>query len=124
MRVGPPGLAICRAVIAVAALYALALQAILGGAMSAGITGQVGAICLQNAGAPEEGPAKTPPGQAHLVCCTAAHVTPSVVVPVFASTVIVWPFRRVVRIAWRPEVVTVPRAPPGAVASARAPPVV
>jgi hypothetical protein len=118
-----PRWVVCRAVIAVAALYALALQAVLGGATPIGITGPAGVLCLQHVGAADDGQSKVPADHAHQTCCIAAHVAPSVVAPVIASATIVWPERRTERVDWRPEVVTAARAPPGVSAGARAPPV-
>ena len=113
-----------RAVIAVIALYALALQAILGGLMAAQTAGPVSIICLHDAGSSEDGSSKPQPAHGHLDCCTAAHTTVSLATPVLTSTEVVWPPREAVLISWRLEVVTAPRPPPGIVASARAPPVV
>lgn len=127
MRARRPGRALCRAAIAVAALYALVLQAVLGGAAFAGPVDPAGdplhALC-----APGAGSADAPSGQhgehAHLPCCTAAHPPSLAAPPDLSSIAIVWPLRHAVAVVWRPEAAAAPRAPPGVVASARAPPVV
>ncbi|BAU90018.1 hypothetical protein MPPM_1413 [Methylorubrum populi] len=117
----------CRAVIAVAALYALALQVVLGAAALAGTVGPDGGLvhilCAPDAGE-TNGASKPHPAHGHLPCCQAAHVLPSLDVPEPAHAVIVWPPKRIVRVAPRPEIGPLPRAPPGTRPSPRAPPVV
>lgn len=124
MPVRAPRWAACRTVVAVAALYALALQAILGSALTVGLAGPAHQLCLQAVGGADEMPAKAPPAHNHLACCTAASHAFPFNAPAPAVTPIVWPQRRVARLVWRPEVVSIPRAPPGLRATARAPPVV
>src|SRR4051794_4917067 len=102
-----------RAVIAVIALYALALQAVLGGVMVARSVGSTGVICLHDAGSSESDPLKPQPAHGHLDCCTAAPMAVSPNDPVLTSAEIVWPLRQAVLVSWRPEVVAAPRAPPG-----------
>lgn len=124
MRITRSDLAACRAVIAVAALYALALQAVLGGMVGVRSMDPAHSLCLQDAEA-SQGPAKpAPPVHGHLACCTAAHVVAPLDAPIPAAAAIVWPRRRAAVTVWRPEIVATPRAPPGISASARAPPVV
>ncbi len=124
MRIGLPRWAAYRAVIAVAALYALALQALLGGMLMAGVAGPAHPLCLQSAASAEADPTKVPVAHDHLACCTAApHVT-ALQAPVPTATPIVWPQCQIAVLAWRPEVVAIPRAPPRFRHSARAPPVV
>lgn len=113
-----------RVVIAVTALYALAMQSILGGLLPVSFDGPLHRLCLQVVDAGEDGPAKLPPNHSHLSCCTAAHVQPALDVPHLAVTSVAWPPRPAISVAWRPEVVSIPRAPPRAHAAARAPPVV
>ncbi|WP_426220584.1 hypothetical protein [Methylobacterium sp. NFXW15] len=110
--------------IAVAALYALALQSFLGGVLSVSLTGPDHQICAGISGTDEGGPAKPLPAHAGCDCCTAAHVHPASHIPVLAVSTIAWPRRHAVSLTWRPEVVAVPRAPPRFQAHARAPPVV
>ena len=110
-------------IIAMVALYALALQAVLGTALPYGASGPFGVICASHAGASDQDPTKAPPVHNHLSCCTAAQAAPSAIVPSLASTAIVWPVRRAGRVVWRPEVMAAPRAPPNVQAFARAPPV-
>ncbi|WP_245930857.1 hypothetical protein [Methylobacterium radiodurans] len=107
-----------------AALYALALQAILGGMLMAGPLGPAHALCLQSAGSADADPEKVPVAHDHLACCTAAPHIPALQAPATTALPIVWPQRRIAVLAWRPEVVAVPRAPPRFRHSARAPPVV
>lgn len=121
MRMRLPGWAACRVVIAVAALYALALQALLGGVSIAASADRAHILCLQATGS-DDGPEKSHAPHGHPACCLVAHALNSPVVPPFASVVVAWPVRRVAAVSWRPEVVASPRAPPGVSASARAPP--
>ncbi|KMO34476.1 hypothetical protein ACQVP2_21365 [Methylobacterium aquaticum] len=113
----------CRAVIAVAALYALVLQAFLAGALVTVQPGLPHILCAPEAGAAPDAPAGTPAGHSHLDCCTAAHGAGVVTAPLPDSTLVAWPIRRSVGVTWRPEVPAPARAPPGVSASARAPPV-
>ena len=127
MRALRPNWARVRVVVSVAALYALALQAVLGGVLSAGLGGQAHQLCLSAidtaVSAPAEGgPAKGAPAHAHLACCTGAPHGATLGMPVPVATVVAWPERRAVDLSWRPEIVAAPRAPPGVRASARAPP--
>lgn len=121
MRILRSDLAACRAVIAVAALYALALQSVLGGLVGVRILDPAHILCLSDADA---GRPDTPPAHLHHVCCTAAQVVSPLDAPAPDAIVIVWPARRAVAVSWRPEIVASPRAPPGVSAGARAPPVV
>jgi hypothetical protein len=121
MRRRLPGWTACRAVIAVAALYALALQALLGQAASVGSFGPAHILCAPEAG-DAEGSSKHPP-HAHLPCCPAAHAAAAPVLPPTVATAVVWPAAQVRRVAWRPEVTASPRAPPGTRPRVRAPPV-
>lgn len=124
MRIGLPGWAAYRAVIAVAALYALALQALLGSMVMAGAAGPAHPLCIQASGSVDENPTKAPTAHDHLACCTAAPHVPTLQIPFSTATPIIWPQRRIVVLSWRPEVVAIPRAPPRFRHSARAPPVV
>ena len=127
MRGCLPGWSACRAVIAVAVLYAFALQAILGTASLSGSLGReaslVHVLCAPETGE-ADGPSKSHPGHGHLPCCQAAQILASLDAPQPVSTAVAWPSTRVLRVAWRPEITALPRAPPGTRPSARAPPVV
>ncbi|KQT93365.1 hypothetical protein ASG60_08345 [Methylobacterium sp. Leaf469] len=123
MRLRLPGWAACRVVIVVAALYALALQAFLGGASFAASGGPTHIICAPGSTSVEE-PTKSPPLHKHLDCCLVAHALGAPVVPPAISASITWPVRKATTVVWRFEVTAYPRAPPGVSASARAPPIV
>lgn len=105
MRTAAPSWSVCRAVIAVAALYALVLQVFLGGLQGADTLNAAHALCMQNTGSTGEGPAQAPPPHQHLACCTAAHVAPNLDAPGAVMATIVWPVRRAIIVLWRPEVV-------------------
>ncbi|MDQ0448649.1 hypothetical protein QO012_003160 [Methylobacterium aerolatum] len=125
MRTQRPRWTAVRVAIAVAALYALVLQAFLGGVLSAGLSGPDHRLCLGTVGTDDDGgPAKPSPAHANCECCTAAHVHPASHAPILAVSTVAWPRRGAVSLAWRPEVVAVPRAPPRFRAHARAPPIV
>ena len=121
MRVHRPSRAVCRAAVAVAALYALVLQALLGGLAVPAPIDPLHILCSADAGS-GEGPSKPHPAHSHLPCCTVAHGPGTVGPPLPAPVAVIWPVGRAVAVIWRPEVVAAPRAPPGASASARAPP--
>lgn len=122
MRRRLPGWTACRAVIAVAALYALALQALLGQAAFVGSLGPAHILCAPAAGDDADGSSKHPV-HAHLPCCPAAHAASAPALPPTTATAIVWPVAQAHRVAWRPEVTASPRAPPGTRPRVRAPPV-
>ncbi|GAB6970587.1 hypothetical protein JCM16408A_13350 [Methylobacterium phyllosphaerae] len=112
-----------RAAIAVVALYALALQAALGGASLTVFLDPVHVICQPDV-AIDNGLSKSPLSHhGHLKCCIVAHVAGSAAVPSMEAVPVAWPLRQAVAVTWRPEVLACPRGPPGARASARAPPV-
>lgn len=113
-----------RAVIAVIALYAFALQVVLGGAMFAQSSGSSGVVCLHDAVSLDGVPAKPQSDLACLDCCTVGHTPPSLTPPLLRVAEIVWPSRKAIVVSWRPEVIAAPRAPPGISASARGPPAV
>lgn len=113
----------CRAVIAIAALYAFALQVLLANALVTVQPGLPHILCAPDTTASPDGPAKAPPGHSHPDCCTAAHCSGVSTVHAPDSTVVIWPVRATVGVRWRPEITARPRAPPGVSASARAPPV-
>ncbi|PJI55997.1 hypothetical protein CTI14_00485 [Methylobacterium radiotolerans] len=112
-----------RAAIAVVALYALALQAVLGSAGLTVLADPTHVICQPDI-AIDDGPSKTPLSHhGHSKCCVVAHMAGCAAVPSIESVPVAWPKRQVVALNWRPEVLACPRGPPGARASARAPPV-
>lgn len=123
MRTRRPSWTVCRAVLAVAALYALALQAMLGGMPFLAAADPAHALCAPGAGT-QDGPAKSHQGHA-LPCCTLAQLPVSASPPVLPAMPVLWPDSRTVPVRWAPaEVAALPRAPPGISASPRAPPVV
>jgi hypothetical protein len=129
MRITRSDLAACRAVIAVAALYALALQSVLGGLIGYRSMDPAHSLCLPEARLQEAGTAEEPaqpvvPIHRHLACCTAAQAVAPLAAPLLVATAILWPVRPARTIVWPPEIAAAPRAPPGISASARAPPVV
>ncbi|WP_244539756.1 DUF2946 family protein [Methylobacterium sp. 174MFSha1.1] len=118
-----------RAVIAVTALYALALQAILASALvtvpsSSRLPSLLHVLCAPDADSSPGDPAGTPPAHHHPACCTAAQSLNALTAPVLESAAVIWPVRRATGVSWRPEVAAHPRAPPGIRAGARAPPIV
>lgn len=124
MRVPRSSWTTVRATIAVVALYALALQAVLGGILSVSFDGTAHQLCLQGTDGGGDGPAQPLLPHCHLSCCTAAHTQPALDTPGVIAATIAWPLRHAVSVIWRPEVVSTPRAPPRTQANARAPPVV
>ncbi|TXN81566.1 hypothetical protein FV234_13010 [Methylobacterium sp. WL8] len=122
MRMWRPDWRVCRAVIAVTALYALALQAVLGGMTTVRTFDPAHALCLQDAGADGRGPEHAPHHADHLACCTAAQAMPTADMPVPADVAVAWSAPPAVDAPWRPVLAAAPRAPPGISAGARAPP--
>ena len=119
---GRGGASAWRLLTAVLALYALVLTSMLGtlAGLLAPAHGEV--ICqVQD----ESAPADPQPGKAcqHAACCTVASVAAAVEPPSASATAIVWPPRRVTRLVWRMDGDAAARAPPGTIASPRAPPV-
>ncbi|MBK3402806.1 hypothetical protein H0176_22635 [Methylorubrum populi] len=111
-----------RAAIAVAALYALALQAVLGGASLAVSPDPAHVLCQQDEGG-GEGLSKARASHGHPDCCLVAYIPGPVAVPSMEAVLVVWPPREAVAVIWRSEVLALPRGPPGTGTSARAPPV-
>ncbi|WP_232631042.1 hypothetical protein [Methylobacterium sp. Leaf118] len=126
MRRRLPEWSACRAVIAVAALYALALQALLGAASFGPGFGPSHILCAPETGeaGETEGASNPQPAHGHLPCCSPAPAPGGLLDLPRAETAVAWPPTRIHRIAWRPEIAAAPRAPPGRRPSARAPPVV
>lgn len=88
-----------RAAIAVAALYALALQAVFGGASLALSPDPANVLCRQDAGS-DDGPSKARLSHGHPDCCLVAHVLNSAAVPLSSVVPVVWPARRAVAPRW------------------------
>ena len=117
---------ILRGLTAVAALYALVLQALLGGIAALPIAGAPAFLCLSSTGeavsaeAAKDGlPA---PDVHHAGCCTAAHHPPAAALPPPPSAAIAWPEREAVRADWSGAQRRAGRPPPFTLAHARAPP--
>ena len=121
MRVHRPSWAGCRVAVAVAALYALVLQAFLGSIAVTPTLDPAHVLCVADAGT-GEGPSKPHPNHCQMLCCTVAHGLGTAEPSLPVAIDIVWPERKAVEATWRPEIVAAPRAPPGISASARAPP--
>ena len=117
-----PDWRVCRAVIAVTALYALALQAVLGGMTGIRTLDPAHALCLQESGPGGHGPENAPHHGDHLACCTAAQAMPTADVPGPAAISVAWSAPPAVDAPWRPVLAAAPRAPPRVSAGARAPP--
>lgn len=114
-----------RAITAVIALYALVLQAFLGGLAPVSAAGPAGVLCLHEAGSePADDDPSLPAHDHHAACCTAAGHAPTAEPPLIVATAIAWPPRLATRVAWFEDGTVRARAPPGSVASARGPPVV
>lgn len=118
-----------RRLTAVLALYALVMQTFLGGlaplpmASAAGLPFDV--HCLDKADGAGSGDPAAPytPAHQHGCCCTAAQPVAASPPPLPAMASIAWPPRVAVQLVWRMTVAAPARAPPGTLASARAPPV-
>ncbi len=107
-----------RALTAVVALYALVLQALLGGIATLPVTGVSGLLCAAPAeAAPEGKSAALPP---HAACCHAASHTPSAAPPPALASSPAWREPDATATDWRARLAA--RAPPFLIASARAPP--
>ena len=78
-----------RAAIAVAALYALTRQAVLGGASLAASRDPAHVLCQQDAGS-SEGPLKALPSYGHPDCCLVAHNHGRRRAPVYAGPNVEW----------------------------------
>ena len=122
MRARRTGRAVGRAAIAVAALYALVLQAALGGLIVPTTADPLHILCLSEA-AQGDAPFHAPAVHCELTCCTTPDSPDTAALLVPRSIRAAWPSRGAVVVAWRPEVVAAPRAPPWTSANARAPPV-
>jgi hypothetical protein len=112
-----------RRLVAILALYALALQSILGGMALAAAAAPEHVLCL--GGTNPDGSASDVghlPHQEHAACCTACHRVSPIVLPdplAAASAPTAYP---VATPRKRPKRIALPRAPPGRGPGARAPP--
>lgn len=127
MLSGAPGTGRLRAITAVIALYALVLQAVLGGMLPAHAASLDGLLCsgLSDAGRSGLGDKGTPAGaHKHADCCTAAHAPAGAEPPRPLALVVAWTARPAARIDWSTSEQARPRAPPGLIAHPRGPPAV
>ena len=120
---------ILRGLTAVAALYALVLQALLGGIATLPVAGAPAILCLQAAdgAASAQAAAKDglpAPDSHHTGCCTAAHHPFAAALPPLVSTAAAWPERDAGRTDWFRAPHRTARPPPFTLAHARAPPAV
>ena len=120
---------ILRGLTAVAALYALVLQALLGGIAALPVAGAPTLLCLQAADGAVAGQAAAKdglpaPDAHHTGCCTAAHHPSAAALPPPVSTAAVWPERATARADWSRAPHRTARPPPFTLAHARAPPAV
>lgn len=114
-----------RLVVALLALYALALQSVLGGLAMAAATGPDHVLCLAGSGHDGSAPDGThAPTQDHLACCAVCHTAGPAALPVPASAAAAPAPRQVAVPRGRPRRNPIPRAPPRTGLGARAPPVV
>lgn len=113
-RVGPA----LRAAVALLALYALLLQAFLGGLMP--VPAATDGLCAQHADA--SAPSGAPVPHDHGDCCTAAQATGPALPPRAPSVGFRWVATADLRPAWPLNRSVGARAPPGTIASPRGPP--
>ncbi|MBB2960602.1 hypothetical protein [Methylobacterium sp. R2-1] len=123
---------VLRGLTAVAALYALVLQALLGGIAALPVAGAPDFLCLSIANAAVTGGAVSvefaakdehPAPVSHRTgCCTAAHHAPAAALPPPLSTEIAWLEREAVCADWFGAQRRAARPPPFTLAHARAPP--
>ncbi|CAO4168187.1 DUF2946 domain-containing protein [Methylorubrum aminovorans] len=116
---------VLRGLTAVAALYALVLQALLGGIAALPVAGAPAFLCVSAAGEPLSADAEhdrlPAPASHHAGCCTAAHHPPAALPPPL-SAAITWPDREAARAGWSGARSRTARPPPFTLAHARAPP--
>lgn len=118
---------VLRGLTAVAALYALVLQALLGGIAALPVTGAPAFLCQPDAAVATAAPAKDglpAPDSHHAGCCTAAHHAPPATLPPPPSAEITWPERDAARADWSGAQGRAARPSPFTLAHARAPPAV
>lgn len=113
-----PAAALLRAGVAVLALYAVLLQAFLGGLMP--MPGSADGLCASQAAADQAPGTAVPPG--HGDCCTAARTAGSALPPRPAPHGIAWTAGAGLRLI-RPRIeAPAARAPPDGIAEPRGPP--
>lgn len=116
---------VLRGLTAVAALYALVLQALLGGIAALPVAGAPAFLCFSAAGealsADAEHDRLPAPATHHAGCCTAAHHPPAALPPPL-SAASTWPDREAARAGWSGARSRTARPPPFTLAHARAPP--
>jgi hypothetical protein len=124
-RAGRNRAAPLRAVTAVIALYALVLQAVLGGLMPLPSAVDHGVLCLGQAGDEDTGQVQNPAAEhhAHLPCCTVPGAVLGPILPEPSAQAVAWPPRVVTRLAWRFDAPVRARGPPGTFPHPRGPPV-
>lgn len=121
---------VLRGLTAVAALYALVLQALLGGIAALPVAGAPAFLCQPIAqqaadGAVSAAAAKDglpAPDSHHAGCCTAAHHAPAATLTPPLSAEAAWPERDAARARWSGVQRRAARPPPFTLAHARAPP--
>ena len=111
-----------RAIIGVVALYALLLQAFLGGLAPAMPLPVGGVICAEHDGSSV--PDRHGPACHHHACCTAAQAAKLLDPLLSASASVQWVPIRVASFLWRDAGPVRARAPPGQSVSPRGPPIV
>lgn len=105
-----------RGLVVVAALYALVLQALLGGIAALPAAGAPGLLCDA---APDGTSAAIP---THAACCSAASHAPSAAPPPALARAPAWSGSEGTAPGWQGRPLRAARAPPFLIASARAPP--
>lgn len=122
---GADGARSWRVITAVVALYALVLQAVLGGVAALPTLKVHDVLCRPLAdGVGTSKPAQPQaPHQHHGDCCTAAVIADATAPALAVATIVAWPVLSTGRIFPRKDRAVSARAPPGLVASPRAPPV-
>ncbi|KQQ19465.1 hypothetical protein ASF53_24040 [Methylobacterium sp. Leaf123] len=119
---------VLRGLTAVAALYALVLQSLLGGIAALPVAGAPAFLCQPSAQQVADGAVSAEaakdglPVSHHADCCTAAHHTPAATLTPPLSAEAAWPERRVARAGWSGGQRRTARPPPFTLAHARAPP--
>ncbi|GJE73830.1 hypothetical protein [Methylorubrum suomiense] len=112
-----------RALTAVVALYALVLQALLGGIATLPVAGAPGLLCAAAPDRTNKAPDGKPvPGAFHAACCTAAGHAPSAAPPPAAAGFVAWTAENAALPGWRGRTAQASRASPLRLAEARAPP--
>jgi hypothetical protein len=111
-----------RAIIAVIALYALVLQAVLGGLVPLPSVPVGGVICAEHDGSTV--PGDHGPACQHHACCTTAQAAQLLHPILLAFAAVAWAPARVASAPWRDAGAVQARAPPDQSVSPRGPPTV